>query len=59
MFGKEDRALGGCGITCSRRAEVKKAGVGTGGGSGPVQQQGTISTGHSLNLDGGAFTYHV
>ena len=58
MFGKEDRALGGCGITHSRGAEVKKAGMGTGGGSGPVQR-GTISTGHSLNLDGGAFTYHV
>ena len=37
VFGEEDRALEGCGITGSKEAEVKKAGVGTGGGSGPVQ----------------------
>ena len=37
VSGEEDRALGGCGITGSKEAEVKKAGMGTGGGSGPVQ----------------------
>ena len=37
VFGEEDRALGGCRITRSKGAEVKKAGLGMGGGRGPVQ----------------------
>lgn len=57
VFGKEDRALGGCGITRSWGAEVKKVGVGPGGGSRPVQQGGDHF--HWTQPQSGWWSFHL